>query len=63
MPSRLPHTTNTTNFAEELPAVDQHGSIESAAQLNTRWGEPRVQERLVGGAMSFLIHLILILLL
>tara|TARA_Y100001933_G_scaffold163057_1_gene161385 strand:+ start:845 stop:2419 length:1575 start_codon:yes stop_codon:yes gene_type:complete len=48
--------------AETLPAVE-HRSSEFAPHYGGHWGEPRPQERLVGSVISFLIHLILILLL
>jgi hypothetical protein len=60
MPSHLPPAAHV---AEALPVVDLHSMDEPAAQSASNWGEPRVQERLVGGVISFLIHLILILLL
>ena len=48
MTSHLPqHTT----VAEPLPAIDLRSSIQAAAQ----WSEPRAQERLVGGVVSFLV--------
>ena len=53
------HFPQHATVAEPLPAIDLRSSIQAAAQ----WSEPRAQERLVGGVVSFLVHLILVLLL
>ena len=61
-----PSTAAPRFDAEPLPAV-AHCNNESGPHSDEtrgdRWCEPRGQERLVGGAISFLVHLILILLL